>query len=453
MNPRILIIDDDTLLAGEMSTLLSHQGYQVESVGNLSLAREKLKTFFPDFVLLDLKLPDGSGLEILTEIRERLPESPVILLSGYGSIPEVVAAIKQGAEDFLTKPVDPDHLLLKLEKLQEQRQLSTRLKILELDWENQRQMVIGQSEKMQEVVKQCQAVAQGNTTVLITGETGTGKHLLAYYIHQNSPRRKFPFVYVNCATLSEQLLESDLFGHEKGAFTGAVSQKQGRVELAADGTLFLDEIGELPLPLQAKLLHFIEYGEFQRVGGTKTLRTNVRIICATNRNLKKEIQEGRFREDLYYRINVVRVDIPPLRERPEDIPEMLDFFLQRFRQEVSKPQLRYSKGVLEKLQRYPWPGNIRELRNAVERAVVLCTSRQLSEKEFPFLESCEPVSGDETLFVPDSLQNAVNRFRKKYIARILEQTGGNQSRAAQILGIQRTYLNRLIKELGIAEGK
>ncbi len=449
MNPRILIIDDDIVLAQEMGTFLSANGYQVESVDTLSRAREKLTQFTPEFVLLDLKLPDGTGLEILPEIREKFPESTVILLSGYGSIPEVVTAIKQGAEDFLTKPVEPDHLLLKLQKLQEQRQLSTRLKILELDWENQRQMVIGRSERMQEVVKQCQAVAQGNTTVLITGETGTGKHLLAYYIHQNSPRRKFPFVYVNCATLSEQLLESDLFGHEKGAFTGAVSQKQGRVEMAEGGTLFLDEIGELPLSLQAKLLHFIEYGEFQRVGGTKTRRANVRIICATNRDLQREIQDGRFREDLYYRINVLRVEIPPLRERPEDIPELLDFFLTKFRQELSKPQLSLSPGLREKLMRYPWPGNIRELRNAVERAVVLCTSGQLTEKQFPFLQAPEPPRTEEGLFAADTLQNAVTRFKKEYLARILQQTGGNQSQAARILGIQRTYLNRLIKELGI----
>ncbi len=449
MNSRILIVDDDTILAQEMATLLAQHEYEIKTADCLTRAREILPDFWPDFVLLDLKLPDGSGLDLLPEIREKLPETTVILLSGYGSIPEAVTAIKQGAEDFLTKPVDPEHLLVKLQKLQAQRQRSTRLKILELDWENQRQMVIGHSQKMQEVIRQCKAVAPGNTTVLITGETGTGKHLLAYYLHQNSPRREFPFVYVNCATLSEQLLESDLFGHEKGAFTGAISRKQGRVELARGGTLFLDEIGELPLPLQAKLLHFIEYGEFQRVGGTQTLRTDVRIVCATNRDLPQEIRAGRFREDLFYRINVVQVDIPPLRERPEDIPELLEFFLERFRREVNKPGLSYSDAVREKLLRYPWPGNIRELRNAVERAVVLCSGRQLTEKEFPFLGEAVPISREEALFAPNPLQTAVNRFKREYIARILQQTGGNQSRAARILEIQRTYLNRLIKELKI----
>ncbi|APF19113.1 sigma-54-dependent transcriptional regulator [Caldithrix abyssi] len=339
MKIKVLIVDDDTLLSDEMAAFLSRNGYSVEQAQTLTEARSTVSAFAPDILLLDLKLPDGSGLDLLPEIRDKLPQTTIILLSGYGSIPEVVTAIKQGAEDFLTKPLDPDHLLLRLQKVQTHKQLSTRLKILELDWENQRQMIIGQSRKMQEVIKQSQAVAQGNTTVLISGETGTGKHLLAYYIHQNSPRSEAPFVYVNCATLSDQLLDSDLFGHEKGAFTGAVRQKEGRVELARGGTLFLDEIGELPITLQAKLLHFIEYGEFQRVGGTKTLRANVRIICATNRNLQQEIEQGRFREDLYFRINVVRVEIPPLRERPEDIPELFDFFLQKFCRELGKPLL------------------------------------------------------------------------------------------------------------------
>ncbi|WP_457566685.1 sigma-54-dependent transcriptional regulator [Caldithrix abyssi] len=452
MKIKVLIVDDDTLLSDEMAAFLSRSGYSVEQAQTLTEARSTVSAFAPDILLLDLKLPDGSGLDLLPEIREKFPQTTIILLSGYGSIPEVVTAIKQGAEDFLTKPLDPDHLLLRLQKVQTHKQLSTRLKILELDWENQRQMIIGQSRKMQEVIKQSQAVAQGNTTVLISGETGTGKHLLAYYIHQNSPRSEAPFVYVNCATLSDQLLESDLFGHEKGAFTGAVRQKEGRVELARGGTLFLDEIGELPITLQAKLLHFIEYGEFQRVGGTKTLRANVRIICATNRNLQQEIEQGRFREDLYFRINVVRVEIPPLRERPEDIPELFDFFLQKFCRELGKPLLNYSPSLREKLLRYPWPGNIRELRNALERAVALCNTWQLSEEDFPFLKSDAPMQEDP-LFAPTDLQTALTRFKRRYLQRILQGVNGNQSQAARILHIQRTYLNRLIKELKIETEK
>jgi len=253
-------------------------------------------------------------------------------------------------------------------------------------------------------------------------------------------------VYINCATLSDTLLESDLFGHEQGAFTGAVKQKRGRVELAHRGTLFLDEIGELPLNLQAKLLHFLEYGEFNRVGGTETLRSDVRIICATNRELDKMAAKGEFREDLFYRINVVNIQIPPLRERPEDIVPLFEHFFQKYVQEFGKPRLTYTEQLVKKLSRYPWYGNIRELQNAVERAVVLCQSNRRTEKDFSFLSL--PVAAKESIFQPRPLQETLTEFKREYIRQILEYTGGNQTQAAKILQIQRTYLSRLLKELG-----
>jgi transcriptional regulator with PAS, ATPase and Fis domain len=312
-------------------------------------------------------------------------------------------------------------------------------------------MVIGKSERMKELIKTCQTSAKSDATILITGETGTGKHLIAHYIHQNSNRSQYPFVYVNCATFTENLLESDLFGHEKGAFTGAIKQKRGRMELANQGTLFLDEIGEIPLPLQAKLLHFIEYGEFQRVGGTQTLRSNTRIVCATNRDLSEELKTGRFREDLFYRVNVIQIQVPPLRERREDIPIYIDYFLEKYSLDVSKMRCELNVKLAEKLKNYPWPGNIRELQNAIERAVVLCPTHKLQEKDFPFLASpAEIVS--EGIFSPRPWNQAQIEFKKEYLKKILEQTNGNQTQAAKILKIQRSFLNRMIKEMEIHKG-
>jgi len=448
MKIKILILDDDRQLAEEMSKFLINKNYEVKIAHSLKESEKQIATFHPDIAFLDLKLPDGSGLDFLRTIKQQIPETLVLMLSGYGNIDTAVEAIKQGAENFLTKPVDPDYLLLTIEKLIKVKLNHDQLMIHEQEIADRRRMVIGQSQKMDEVIQTCRTAAQRDITVLITGETGTGKHLLAHFIHQNSSRANFPFVYVNCATLSETLLESDLFGHEKGAFTGAVKQKKGRVELANHGTLFLDEIGELPLKLQSKLLHFIEYGELQRVGSTTTLYANVRLICATNRNLPEEVAKGTFREDLYYRINVIQVNIPPLRERREDISELCLHFLEKFKIEIGKPDCQINDKTLKKLSNCHWQGNIRELSNAIERAVVLCKTDVLSDEDFPSLYSVTPIK-NVTLFDPRPLQEAINQFKKEYIQQILEQNGGNQTKTAHTLKVQRTYLNRLIKELHI----
>lgn len=450
MKSKILIVDDDIELCQEISQFLESDKYEVKTAHLLREAEERYAEFQPDIVLLDLKFPDGSGLELLKKIKNEYPEPIVVMLSAYGTISTAVKAIKLGAENFLTKPVDPDYLLIMLEKLAEQKHLRNRLVIQDLELADRRKMIIGKSKKMQEVLQTGQKAALRDVTILITGETGTGKHLLAHYLHQNSPRSQFTFVYVNCTTLTETLLESDLFGHEKGAFTGALKLKQGRVELANRGTLFLDEIGEISLSLQAKLLHFTEYGEFQRVGGTNTLRSDTRIICATNRQLESEVEAGKFREDLYYRINVIQLNIPPLRERPEDIPILLNYFLEKYSREMGRAECKIVDSDLEKICNYTWPGNIRELQNAVERAVVLCKSKRLTVKDFPFLRSPAPSIRDE-LFQPQPLQQALNQFKKKFISELLMQSGGNQTQTAKILNIQRTYLSRLIKELSIKE--
>ncbi len=442
MTCKIFILDDDLSFVRELQDFLIQADYAVEAAGNLAEGRERLPAIQPDILLLDLKLPDGDGLDLLPFVLDNLPNTTVIILSGYGDVSTAVEAIKEGAEDFLTKPVDPEYLRVLLERLVERKHLRNRLLLENLEGGP---FVVGESPVMQQVLKTCDAAARGDSVVLLHGETGTGKQYLAHYIHSQSARAQAPFVYVNCATLSETLLESDLFGHERGAFTGAHRRKHGRVELAHGGTLFLDEIAEMPPGVQAKLLHFIEYGEYQRLGGTETLKADVRLICATNRDLHDEVQNGRFREDLYYRVQVVEIRVPPLRERPEDIDVYLDFFLDRLSRDVKKRRPRLSPGLREKLRTYPWPGNIRELRNAVERAVILSDRPLLSDRDFPFLIQTPP-SVESVLLSPRPLQQAMNEFKQVFIRHVLDSCGNNQTRAAEVLKIQRTYLNRLLRQ-------
>ncbi|GAB4330634.1 MAG: sigma-54 dependent transcriptional regulator [Calditrichia bacterium] len=445
MSKKVLLLEDDLAAAEEIQRFLTRRNFTVRLAYSLQQVREELTNFSPQAAILDLKLPDGNSLEFLPELLEKYPDCRVLMMSGYGSIPQAVEAIKKGADDFLTKPVHPEQLLHALQRQWKAEQLRSRVEVYELMLADQRQMVAGPSAAMQKVLQTCRSAAQSHSTILITGETGTGKHLLAHFIHQNSPRAGAPFVYINCASLSETLLESDLFGHERGAFTGAISQKKGRVELADQGTLFLDEIGEIPPALQAKLLHFIEYGEFQRVGSTQTRRADCRLLCATNRNLAELVREKKFREDLFYRINVIQVHIPPLRERPEDIPPLLEHFLNYFCRDLGRPPLQLSDSLKKKLITYSWPGNIREMKNAVERAVVLATGTQLREADFPLSGQ---VTGEAPnhLFAPGPLQQALNRFKREFIQKVLESCNGNQTRAAEILQIQRSYLNRLLHE-------
>lgn len=449
MKTKILLVDDDLELTKEVKQHLVNSGLAVQTASTVTEAVAQWPEYRPEIMLLDFNLPDGEGIQVLEDIVSKEEEIAVVMLSGYGTIQRAVEAIKMGAEDFLTKPVDPDHLTHVLQKLITHRRLKNRVLAQELEIARQRREIVGSGKRFKETLATARDAAGSDATILLTGETGTGKHLFAHLIHQHSRRADSPFIYVNCASLSETLLESDLFGHERGSFTGAHQQKKGRIELADQGTLFLDEIGELPINLQAKLLHFIEYGEFQRVGAIQTLQADSRIICATNRDLSDEIKAGRFREDLYFRIHVIEIQVPALRERRDDIPILFNHFLEHFSHETGKKRPEFEDSLLERMCNYAWPGNVREFQNAMERAVVLCKTNRLSEKDFPFLTVPTSHAVDELLH-PGPLQDAVSSFKRRFIQETLKQCGGNQSKAAGILKIQRTYLNRLIKELGVA---
>jgi len=446
MKISLLIVDDDPAFTDPLCQFIHRLGFEPRVVRTLRQAKESFSRQLPAVVLLDLQLPDGNGLSLIPFIREKDPSISIVILSGHGSIRAAVEAMKLGAEDFITKPVDPDHLKVVLKRIVERRQLSDRVVLLEMEKAADQEILLGKSPRMQQVLETCRIAARSTAPILLLGETGTGKQVLARYIHGLSPRSKRPFVYINCAGLSEELLESDLFGHERGAFTGAYRLKKGRAELANGGTLFLDEIAEMPPPVQAKVLHFLEYGEFTRLGGTAPQRADVRIICATNRNLKERVEQGTFREDLYYRIHVLPIEVPPLRERREDIELFIDFFLEKFAREASRPGLSIDPAARQSLVNYSWPGNIRELRNAIERAVLLAKGNVLRETDFPFLAAKEEPQEAE-LLRPRPLRRALSEFKRELIRRTLSQTGGNQTRAARILGIQRTYLNKLVSEL------
>jgi len=448
MKSKIYLIDDDISFSKDLASFLQQLNYDTQQAFSLKEAESGILDFQPDILLLDVQLPDGNGVDFLDFVKQHLPGLIVVMLSGYGSISIAIQAIKKGAEDFLSKPINPEHLKIYLEKLIERKQLKNILRLREL--EERGQMFIGPSPQIKTLLEQARTAARSEAIVLLQGETGTGKQLLARYIHEQSPRSAGPFVYVNCATLSETLIESDLFGHEKGAFTGAHQMKQGRVELAHGGTLFLDEIAELPVNLQAKLLHFIEYGQFQRVGGSNMLKSNARVICATNKDLETMVQQQRFRQDLFFRINIITLRIPPLRERPEDILPFVEFFLEKFASDLKKTKPELSDALKQKLKSYYWPGNIRELRNAIERAVILAEKPILSEKDFSFLQA-PTIVDNQSLFSPRPLSEAINAFKKEYLRQVLKHTAGNQTQAAKILQIQRTYLNRLLQDLKVED--
>ncbi len=447
---KILIVDDDPQIRLVLGDRLKANGFQVIQAEDGIRGLEQAEKEKPDLIFLDLQMPKMDGMETLERLSRKHPEIIVIILTAYGSIERAVQAVKMGAYDFLPKPCQPDHILLVVEKALEQRKLREENQYLRGELESKYRMVIGQSKKMRKIMEVVQKFARSKTTVLIEGESGTGKQLLARAIHNLSDRKQRPFIQVNCTTLSEQLLESDLFGHEKGAFTGAIKEKAGRFELADGGTVFLDEIGDLSPGIQGKLLHVIEYGEFQRVGGTKTIGVDVRILAATNKDLAQLVKEGKFREDLFYRLNVITIHLPPLRERAEDIPVFAEHFLQKHSRAMQKTVSEIAPAALEILQAYSWPGNIRELENSIERAVVLASGKELTPELFDHLTE-KPSAWEIDVGTP--LNEALIKFKRQYITRTLRHTGNNQTAAARLLNIQRTYLNRLIKELGIGGGE
>ncbi len=452
MPAKILVVDDEARMRRVLQMMLEGSGYQVDLAEGAEKALARMKGSAFSLVITDMKMPGMSGLELLKEIKEADEDIPVIVMTAYGTIPTAIEAMKAGAHDYVLKPFDMEEMKAVVEKALEVEKLRRTSQYLqeELEAKYQFDNIVGESSQMKEVFRLISQVAPTKSTVLIFGESGTGKELIARAIHRRSPRAKQPFVVVNCAALPENLLESELFGHLKGAFTGAHRDRRGRFTLADGGTIFLDEIGAMSLGLQAKFLRVLQEKEFEPVGGTKSIRVDVRIIAATNQDLKKAVEEGRFREDLYYRLNVVPVHLPPLRERKEDIPPLTYHFLRRYSQELGKDVREISPEALESMLQYDWPGNIRELENAIERAMVLSKGSTLSVETLPLASAGrEAEVSHENISYQEAKKVVLESFERRFFTRILREAGGNVSQAARRAQIDRKNLYQKMKELRI----
>ncbi|SFD45776.1 DNA-binding transcriptional response regulator, NtrC family, contains REC, AAA-type ATPase, and a Fis-type DNA-binding domains [Chitinophaga sp. CF118] len=441
----VLIIDDEEKLRSLMKRIITLEGYNVLETGTLKAAQKLLEKEEIDVILCDVKLPDGSGVDFSRTIKEKYPSLEVILLTAYGNIPDGVQAIKNGAFDYLTKGDDNNRIIPLLNRAFEKVQLQKRIDKLEQQVGKKYSFdsILGSSRVIKEAIEQAKKVAPADTTVLLLGETGTGKEVFAQAIHNNSKRVGKPFVALNCSAFSRELLESELFGYKAGAFTNAVRDKKGLIEEANNGTIFLDEIGELPLDLQSKLLRVLETSEFIKIGDTKPTKVNVRIITATNRDLKEETVKGQFREDLYYRLNVFAIVLPPLRERKKDIPVLTEYFVGFFSAKINQKKLSVSDAFIEKLQLHEWKGNVRELKNVLERAVIMAGTEELTVAHLPF-----------ELQVNDKPVHTLSAFdlasvEKLHIIRVLHHTKNNKTEAAKLLNIGLATLYRKIEEYQI----
>ncbi|MDQ7053463.1 MAG: sigma-54 dependent transcriptional regulator [candidate division KSB1 bacterium] len=455
--PRVLVIEDNATMLDGLEQVLTYFEYPVQGVQKAEDALKAMRESVPDIVICDYKLPGMDGITVLEKIKADYPQVEVILITAFGSIELAVEAMQKGAADFITKPFSADEIGVKLERLAQQ--LAERQELARLTAENQYLRdrdagefnygeIIGRSETIQGVFRTIEKVAPTDASVIIYGESGTGKELVARALHKKSPRRDGPFIRVNCGALAEGVLESELFGHEKGAFTGALRRRPGRFELAHGGTLFLDEIGDIPLATQVKLLRVLQEKEFERVGGEETIRVDVRIIAATHKNLQQEVKEGRFREDLFYRLHIVPITLPPLRDRLEDVPLLAEHFLRRLQAELKKPGLRIESEALKRLQAYSWPGNVRELENVLERAAVLCENNVITASDLPPLDGGRDDRGlisDENL----NLNATLARVEQMLIRRALEKAGGVKSRAAQLLGLRTNTLFYKMEKYGL----
>ena len=446
---RILVVDDDPDIRELLSDRLQLMRLEVACAGDGEEALALLRQEAPPLTLLDLQLPRVSGMEVLHAIGREGIETTVIVITAWGTPERAVEAMRAGAYDFIPKPLDPAHLEVVINKALERDSLREENRLLHGELDSVDRPLIGESPAIHNLIRTAQQAAVSNATILLRGESGTGKEILARAIHRWSPRRNRPLVTVNCVALSEELLESELFGHEKGAFTGAHQKKQGKAELANGGTLFLDEIGDIRPALQAKLLRLIQEQEFERVGGTRPIRVEVRFVAATNTDLERAMKEGRFRQDLYYRLNVVSLVLPPLRERKGDVEPLARHFVEKYSAELKRQPSPISPAALAILTQYKWPGNVRELENAIERAVVLSIGSEIGPKDLPLLMD-EP-SDEASEESAGSYHEAVLQFKRELLRSALAQASGNQTRAAEALGLQRTYLSRLLKDLGIRE--
>ncbi len=450
---RVLVVDDERSICSTIEAALKNIGHQVDVADSGEMAITLMRRSNPDIVLTDLRMDGMSGLDLLGKAREYFPSATVVIMTAYGTIDTAVAAIKSGAHDYLVKPFTPEQLEHVVERIEEYRRLreeNTKLRD-QVDALSEPSAIVTRNARMQKVLDTAKKVAVTDSTILVTGESGTGKTLLAKLMHDGSPRSKGPFVVVNCATLSENLLESELFGHVRGAFTGAVKDKIGRLQVADSGTVFLDEIGEVSPSLQTKLLRFLQEREFERVGDTKTIRVDVRIIAATNKDLEREVKGGRFREDLYFRLNVIDIHMPSLRQRPEDILTLAEQLLMRsFASTGCKPRA-LDEGAKRTIEGYGWPGNIRELKNALERAAILCTGDQVTLEDLPdrVLEHTHPLqSTSPSLMAVTQSDVSLEDLEKQHIRHILT-TATTLEEAASILGINLSTLWRKRRRYGL----
>ena len=459
-DPPILLVEDKDSLRAMLRHALEAHGHSVIEARDEPEAVRALRTTRPGVVLSDLRLPEGDGFGVLRAAKELDPELPVVVMTAYSTIQDAVKAIKEGALDFLAKPVDPDHLLLMVERALSQRRMATENILLKEELASRRgaPQIIGEDPKLKQVTISLHRAAATDATVLLEGESGTGKELFARALHALSPRADGPFVAINCAAIPETLLETELFGHEKGAFTGASARKPGKFEMAHRGTLFLDEIGDLPLSLQAKILRALEEKRFERLGGTVSLQVDVRVVAATNRHLKAAVAARQFREDLYFRLSVFPITIPPLRERPDDILMLAKHFIERFSRDLKKKPLTLAQSAIQELQTYGWPGNVRELQNCIERAVILTEGDTIHARHLnlSFRDTVPVVAGDDhwaAIDLSGTLAEASRRVlgevERRKIEQTLKETGGDRGRTAEILQVSYKALITKLKDHGM----
>lgn len=445
---KILVVDDEVQIRTLLSRMLELEGYEVCQAGDCRTALKQLEFQSPDVVLCDVFLPDGNGVDLVSSVKKTTPNVEIILLTAHGNIPDGVQAIKNGAFDYITKGDDNNKIIPLVSRAVEKARMNVRLEKLEkkVGHTYSFDSVLGDSKALKDAVSLARKVSGTDVPVLLTGETGTGKEVFAQAIHYNSKRAKLNFVAVNCSSFSKELLESEMFGHKAGSFTGALKDKKGLFEEADNGTIFLDEIGEMAFELQAKLLRILETGEYIKIGDTKPTRVNVRVVAATNRNLPEEITAGRFREDLFYRLSVFQIHLPPLRERAGDVRILAKAFVKDFSVRLARPVTEITPAFLEALEQQPWKGNIRELRNVIERSLIVCESERLDVADLPLdIQNTHYEQSDET--TPGSFE--LSAMERRHIARVLEYTKGNKTEAARLLKIGLTTLYRKIEEYGV----
>ena len=450
----IMIVDDERNYLVVLEALLGNEGYEIITADNASDALRMIREYDLDLVITDMKMPGMNGIELLDEAKKIDHERPIIIMTAYGTIEMAVEAMKKDAYDYITKPFKNEELKLTIKKALEKYRLVKENRLLNKALSDRYRFgnIIGKSKPMLNVYDLIRKVSQSKASVLITGPSGTGKELIANAIHYNSPRKDRPFVSINCGALTETLLESELFGHEKGAFTGAISMKKGRFELADGGTLFLDEVGEMPASLQVKLLRVLQEMEFERVGGTRTIKVDVRILSASNRDIKEDVEAGLFREDLFYRLNVIHIEVPSLKERGEDIRLLVNHFIDKYGVDEEKKRIELSPEAWKVLYNYSWPGNIRELENVIERAVVLNSGGVIRPEDLPGNLSGEEQELDIERFIPLNapLQKTLEQIEEKLIRRALKECNNVQSHAAEMIGITKSLFQHKMKKYNIA---